>query len=101
MVTANTAAVNTTCEHVTRCGPGLEFEDHDHGGVPALLWLAPSDCYHEKPDRILAEHPFCNGLESYNIDFLDQLRLDVRFERKRGLVREGGEGQSLPTNWGR
>lgn len=41
--------------------------------------------------RIIAEHPFCKGLEPNYVDLLTSCAANVRFEKDFWLFREGGE----------
>jgi len=46
-------------------------------------------------ERIIAEHPFCSGLETYYIDLLATCASHVRFEKDHHIFREGGEASQF------
>ncbi len=41
--------------------------------------------------RIISEHPFCKGLDSYYVDLLISCASNVRFDRDHRLFRKGGQ----------
>ncbi len=45
--------------------------------------------------RIVAEHPFCQGLESYYVDLLAGCASNVRLHAGQHLFREGGEANQF------
>ena len=45
--------------------------------------------------RIIAEHPFCNGLRPDYVDLLISCASNVRFEPDQHLFREGGEANQF------
>lgn len=49
----------------------------------------------ENLGRIIAEHPFCDGLEPYYVDLLISCASNVRFEPDHYLFREGREANQF------
>jgi CRP-like cAMP-binding protein len=49
----------------------------------------------ENLERIIAEHPFFSGLESYYIDFLVGCAANVRFQAGTYIFKEGGEANEF------
>lgn len=49
----------------------------------------------ENLKRIVAEHPFCKGLESYYIELLAGCAANVRFEADKYIFREGRESDQF------
>lgn len=61
-------------------------------GQPAL---GPVNATMESLERIVAEHPFCSGLETHYIKLLVTCASNVRFERDHHVFREGGEASQF------